>query len=220
MEESRVKKSLLNARVNLIFYVLILLISFFSRKIFLNCLGADFVGLTGTLMSLLNFLNLAELGISTAIGYVLYKPIFEHDETRINEIISVLGYMYRWIGRIIIAAGVALSFHGLFLWDHLFCLLFLSGLFPDRVFRQLQADPFGSGPEELRSGVLFPDGIHHQNHMPDAVCMVYGKLLFMDRDRTVLRHYLFLHPELEDQSGISLAEERCGPGKGAVQKIS
>ena len=90
MEESRVKKSLLNARVNLIFYVLILLISFFSRKIFLNCLGADFVGLTGTLMSLLNFLNLAELGISTAIGYVLYKPIFEHDETRINEIISVL----------------------------------------------------------------------------------------------------------------------------------
>ncbi|QWP30285.1 hypothetical protein J5W80_05480 [Akkermansia muciniphila] len=65
---------------------MILLISFFSRKIFLNCLGADFVGLTGTLMSLLNFLNLAELGISTAIGYVLYKPIFEHDETRIMKL--------------------------------------------------------------------------------------------------------------------------------------
>lgn len=95
--------------MNLIFYVLILIISFFSRKVFLNCLGADFVGLTGTLMNLLNFLNLAELGISTAIGYVLYKPIFEHDEARINEIISVLGYMYRWIGRIIIAAGLLLS---------------------------------------------------------------------------------------------------------------
>ncbi len=109
MKESRVKRSLLNARVNLIFYVLVLFISFFSRKIFLDCLGDDFVGLTGTLMSLLNFLNLAELGISTAIGYVLYKPIFEHNETRINEIISVLGYMYRWIGFIIIAAGVVLS---------------------------------------------------------------------------------------------------------------
>ncbi len=32
MEESRVKKSLLNARVNLIFYVLILLISFFQER--------------------------------------------------------------------------------------------------------------------------------------------------------------------------------------------
>lgn len=48
-EESRVKKSLLNARVNLIFYFLTLILSFFSRKIFLDCLGADFVGLTTTL---------------------------------------------------------------------------------------------------------------------------------------------------------------------------
>lgn len=47
-EESRVKKSLLNARVNLIFYFLTLILSFFSRKIFLDCLGADFVGLTTT----------------------------------------------------------------------------------------------------------------------------------------------------------------------------
>ena len=124
-----------------------------------------------------------------------------------------------WSSAFLFPAGY-FPFHRFFLWNHLFCLLFLSGLFPDRVFCQLQADPFGSGPEELRSGVLFPDGIHHQNHMPDAVCMVYGKLLFMDRDRAVLRHYLFLHPELEDQSGLSLAEEQCGPGEGAVQKIS
>ena len=198
MKESRVKKSLLNARVNLIFYVLILIISFFSRKVFLNCLGADFVGLTGTLMNLLNFLNLAELGISTAIGYVLYKPIFEHDEARINEIISVLGYMYRWIGRIIIAAGLLLScflpFNGIFLWNHLFCLLFFSRLFPDWVLRQLQADSPGGGPEELRGGLLFPDGLHNQNFMPDIICVVYGQLLSMDNDRTAVRHYLFLHP--------------------------
>ena len=58
-QESRVKKSLLNARVNLIFYFLTLILSFFSRKIFLDTLGADFVGLTGTLQNLLGFLNLA-----------------------------------------------------------------------------------------------------------------------------------------------------------------
>ena len=97
MAESRVKKTLLNARVNLIFYFLILALSFVSRKIFLNCLGADFIGLTGTLQNLLGFLNLAELGIGTAIGYVLYKPLFDHDEAKINEIISVMGYLYRII---------------------------------------------------------------------------------------------------------------------------
>lgn len=108
-QESRVKKSLLNARVNLIFYFLTLVLSFFSRKIFLDTLGADFVGLTGTLQNLLGFLNLAELGISTAIGYVLYKPLFDHDEEKITEIISVFGYLYRWIGFIILGAGLVLA---------------------------------------------------------------------------------------------------------------
>lgn len=108
-QESRVKKSLLNARVNLIFYFLTLILSFFSRKIFLDTLGADFVGLTGTLQNLLGFLNLAELGIGSAIGYVLYKPLFEHDEGKINEIISVFGYLYRWIGFIILGAGIILA---------------------------------------------------------------------------------------------------------------
>lgn len=109
---------MLNARVNLIFYFLTLILSFFSRKIFLNCLGADFVGLTGTLQNLLGFLNLAELGIGSAIGYVLYKPLFEKKRESINEIISVMGYLFRWIGFIILGSGIILS-------------LFLPLIFPD-----------------------------------------------------------------------------------------
>lgn len=120
-QESRLHKSLLNARVNLIFYFLGLLLSFFSRKIFLDVLGADFMGLTGTLLNLLGFLNLAELGIGSAIGYVLYKPLFEHNEGKINEIISVFGYIYRWIGFIILAGGCLLS-------------CFLPLIFPNNVF--------------------------------------------------------------------------------------
>jgi len=72
-------------------------------------LGADFVGLTGTLQNLLGFLNLAELGIGSAIGYLLYKPLFDHDEDKINEIISVMGYFYRWIGLIILGGGCILA---------------------------------------------------------------------------------------------------------------
>ena len=80
MSESRLKKSYLNAKVNVFFYLVTLFISFFSRKIFLEKLGDDFVGLTGTLQNLLGFLNLAELGIGASIGYVLYKPLFNKDE--------------------------------------------------------------------------------------------------------------------------------------------
>ena len=70
MSESRLHKSYLNARVNVFFYLVTLFISFFSRKIFLEKLGADFVGLTSTMQNLLGFLNLAELGSTT--NYVEY----------------------------------------------------------------------------------------------------------------------------------------------------
>lgn len=120
-KESRVKKSLLNARVNLICYFASLVVAFFTRKVFLDQLGAEFIGLTGTLQSLLGFLNLAELGVGSAIGYVLYKPIFDDDHDKINEIISVFGYIYRCIGYFIIGAGIILS-------------CFLPLIFPDTSF--------------------------------------------------------------------------------------
>ena len=75
-----------------------LFISFFSRKIFLEKLGADFVGLTGTMQNLLGFLNLAELGIGASIGYVLYKPIFDGNRDKIKEIISVLAISIANVG--------------------------------------------------------------------------------------------------------------------------
>jgi O-antigen/teichoic acid export membrane protein len=108
-QESRVKKTLLNARVNLIFYFLTLCLSFFSRKIFLDCLGADFVGLTGTLQNLLGYLNLAELGVGSAIAFNLYRPIQQGNKDEINRLVSLFGYYYRNIGLIVLGAGVLLS---------------------------------------------------------------------------------------------------------------
>lgn len=106
---SRVKKTILNAQVNLFFYFITLALSFFSRKIFLENLSDDFVGLTSTLQNLLGFLNLAELGIGSAIGYVLYKPLFDNNHGKINEIISVFGFLYRRIGTVILLSGILLS---------------------------------------------------------------------------------------------------------------
>ena len=105
----RVHKSLLNAKVNLIFYFLSLFFAFFSRDIFLQCLGAEFIGLTGTLGNILGYLNLAELGVGGAISFFLFKPIQSHDREKINEIISVFGYLYRRIGQFILLAGILLS---------------------------------------------------------------------------------------------------------------
>lgn len=109
MEESRTGKSLKNVRMNTICYFVSLLVAFFTRKVLLENLGTEFIGFTGTLGSLLSFLNVAELGVSTAVSYVLYKPLHDRDYPKINEIISVLGFLYRRIGIFIVCAGVIMS---------------------------------------------------------------------------------------------------------------
>lgn len=105
----RVKKSIKNAEVNLVFYFLAIFISFISRKVFLNCLGPDFIGLTGTLSNIIGYLNLAELGIGSCISYFLYKPLQANDHDKIQEILSVFGYLYRIVGLIILCIGIVLS---------------------------------------------------------------------------------------------------------------
>lgn len=105
----RVHKSILNAEVNFIFYILSLFFVFFSRKIFLDSLGKEFIGLAGTLNNILGYLNLAELGISSCISFFLYKPLQSNDRETSQEIISVFGFLYQSIGTIILVGGIIIS---------------------------------------------------------------------------------------------------------------
>ena len=105
----RVKKSMLNAEVNIVFYFLSLALTFFSRKIFLDCLGTEFIGLTGTLGNILGYLNLAELGITASIGYFLFKPLQQDNRQEVQDILALLGYLYNWIGAAIFAGAFVVS---------------------------------------------------------------------------------------------------------------
>lgn len=106
---NRTKKSIINAEVGLISYLISLFLAFFSRKIFLDNLGADFIGLTGTLSNILGILNLSEMGIGLCISFFLFKPIADNNTEEINNIISLLGYLYKRIGQFIVACGIIVS---------------------------------------------------------------------------------------------------------------
>ena len=109
MNESRINKALKNARVNFIFYFLMFFISFYSRKIFLDTLGPEFIGLAGTLQNILQMLSLAEIGIASAVSFHLYKPIREENTAKINDLISLYGWFYRIVGSIILGLAVIVS---------------------------------------------------------------------------------------------------------------
>lgn len=105
----RVHRSIMNIKVGMLFYVLSLFLAFFSRKIFLDSLGAEFIGLTGMLMNIMTFLSVAELGIGTSIIFFLYKPLQEDNHEKINEVMSILAFLYRCIGIIIGLGGLTIS---------------------------------------------------------------------------------------------------------------
>jgi len=115
----RVHRSVMNIKVGMIFYILSLFLAFFSRRVFLDCLGAEFIGLTGMLMNIMNFLSVAELGIGTSIVYFLYKPLQEDNHQKINEVMSMLAYLYRCIGFIIGGIGVIISLFFPWWFNHL-----------------------------------------------------------------------------------------------------
>lgn len=115
----RVHRSVMNIKVGMVFYILSLFLAFFSRKIFLDCLGAEFIGLTGMLMNIMSFLSVAELGIGTSIVYFLYKPLQEDNHQRINEVMSMLAFLYRCIGMIIGGCGLVISIFFPWWFDHL-----------------------------------------------------------------------------------------------------
>lgn len=93
------------------FFAIQFVLSFYSRKIFLDYLGEDILGLNTTAVNILQFLNLAELGISSAVAFSLYKPLHNNEIETIAEIITLQGKLYRRIaGIIIIGAIVVMAF--------------------------------------------------------------------------------------------------------------
>ncbi|KAA5825586.1 sugar transporter [Algibacter amylolyticus] len=106
---SRTNKIIKNAKVGTFFFILVSVIGFYSRKIFLERLGDEFIGLLSTLQSFLSFLNLVELGVGSAMGFAMYKSLFDKNHERLNELFTLIGYLYNKIGKIVFIAGFVLS---------------------------------------------------------------------------------------------------------------
>ncbi len=84
------------------------LMDFISRTIFIHLLGTTYLGVNGLFSNVLGLLSLAELGISTAISFSLYKPLADRDERKITAIIQFYKNAYRIIAVVVCVAGVSL----------------------------------------------------------------------------------------------------------------
>ena len=101
-----------NAARNIVFdgtlEIVNMLFPFVIRSVMLHYLGTEYLGLNGLFKSLLSFLNLAELGIGSAMVFSMYKPIAEDDTPTICALLRLYRTLYRIIGLVIAAVGLLL----------------------------------------------------------------------------------------------------------------
>lgn len=98
-----------NATRNIIFGTCLklyqIVVPFLMRTTMIYFMGVQYLGLNSLFTSVLQVLNLAELGVGSAMVYSMYKPVAEHDNNTICALMGLYRKYYRIIGMVVLAAG-------------------------------------------------------------------------------------------------------------------
>ncbi len=102
----RIRNSLRNSSCGLFFSILSIVLSFLSNRAFIHVLGAELFGLNNTVISIMETLNLAELGVASAMASFLYAPMAGGDRAAVAELVALQGWVYRKVALFVGVAGV------------------------------------------------------------------------------------------------------------------
>lgn len=105
----RIQKAGKNIIFGYISNLVILLVNFIQRTVFIYVLGKTLSGVNGVYTDVLSVLSLTELGIGTALNYSLYKPVAEHDIEKIKSYMRFYKKAYLTIAGVIAVLGIAIS---------------------------------------------------------------------------------------------------------------
>lgn len=104
----RIKNSIKNIYMSILTQIIITLLGFVSRNIFLSSLGTEYLGINGLLTNVLSMLSLVEGGIGTSIIYNLYKPLAEEDEPKIIALVQLYKKLYSILAIIVFVLSMCL----------------------------------------------------------------------------------------------------------------
>lgn len=105
----RTRASILNAFSAVLMQVYLMLLNIISRRILFYALGTEYVGLSSLFSGILEMLNLAELGLGTAIAYHLYHAFATHSEENVGRLIGFFSKAYTYIAGFIFIAGICIT---------------------------------------------------------------------------------------------------------------
>lgn len=102
-----------NATRNILFGLILkgyqIIVPFMMRTAMIYFMGVRYLGLNSLFTSILQVLNLAELGVGSAMIYSMYKPIAEDNNETICALMKLYKNYYRIIGLVIAVIGGLLT---------------------------------------------------------------------------------------------------------------
>ena len=107
MKMNRTQNAVRNIITGSVLKLYQILVPFAMRTIMIYVLGVEYLGLNSLFTSVLQVLNLAELGVGSAMTFAMYKPIVENDKKSINALMNLYKTYYRVIGGIVLLGGCA-----------------------------------------------------------------------------------------------------------------
>ena len=105
----RVKSATRNIAFGYIGQVATMIMSFVLRKIFIMHLSETLLGINSTYTNILSILNMAELGIGTALNFSLYGPVSRGEKEKIKSYMQMYRKAYYCIALVVAVMGIALA---------------------------------------------------------------------------------------------------------------
>ena len=109
MKDSKTKNSSRNLLYGICLKIYTLLVPFIIRTIIIKVLGMEYAGLNSLFVSVLQVLNIAELGVGSVMVYSMYKPIENGDTKSICALMRLYKIYYRIIGLVILCLGLIIT---------------------------------------------------------------------------------------------------------------
>ena len=112
----RTKNSIKNIYISILTQIIITLLGFISRKVFIDSLGTEYLGVNGLLTNVLSMLSLVEGGIGSSIVYNLYKPLAENNQPKVIALVQLYKKIYGVLAIVIFLLSLTLyPFLGVFM---------------------------------------------------------------------------------------------------------
>lgn len=105
---TRTNKALKNISYNIGYQLLMLILGFVNRTVFLYFLNVEYLGIQAVFKDILTLLTLADMGLITAMTYSFYKPLANKDQVYISGLVHFYRKICNLIALVIFVGGLAL----------------------------------------------------------------------------------------------------------------